>query len=80
MFQDSDHSVAVQELEFGTALAHPEPTLLLVDASGGQSPVLEQFSRERGGDYRRVRLGASDHWYQRGELTFALFRTARSDA
>jgi predicted O-methyltransferase YrrM len=80
LFQDSDHSVAVQQLEFGTALAQSEPTLLLVDASGGQTPVLEQLSRERGGDYRRVRLGATDHWYQRGELTFALFRTGEAHA
>jgi Methyltransferase domain len=80
LFQDSDHSGAVQALEFGAALAHPEPTLLLVDASGGQSPVLEELSRQRGGDYRRVQLGASDHWYQRGELTFAMFRPGRGDA
>jgi hypothetical protein len=80
LFQDSNHSSTVQELEFGAALANPEPTLLLVDASGGQSPVLEQLSQERGGDYRRVRLGAADHWYQRGELTFALFRAADADA
>ncbi len=80
LFQDSDHSIAVQELEFGAALANPEATLLLVDASGGQTPVLEQLSQQRGGDYRRVRLGATDHWYQRGELTFALFRTAEADA
>jgi hypothetical protein len=80
LFQDSDHSAPVQELEFGTALATPEPTLLLVDASGGQSPVLEQISHARGGDYRRVRLGASDHWYQRGELTFSVFRTADEHA
>ena len=80
LFQDSDHSAAVQALEFGAALTNPEPTLLLVDASGGQSPVLEQLSQQRGGDYRQVRLGAADHWYQRGELTFALFRTAEADA
>jgi Methyltransferase domain len=75
LFQDSDHSEAVQRLEFEAALANPEPVLLLVDASGGQTPVLEQLSRERGGVYRHVRLGASDHWYQRGALTFALFRS-----
>jgi hypothetical protein len=80
VFQDSNHSVAVQELEFGVALASPEPTLLLVDGSCGESPVLEQLTRERGGDYRRVRLGAADHWYQRGALTFSLFRTADENA
>jgi hypothetical protein len=75
LFQDSDHSEEVQRIEFGAALANPEPVLLLVDASGGQTQVLEQLSREFGAAYRRVRLGASDHWYQRGALAFAVFRS-----
>jgi hypothetical protein len=78
LFQDSDHSEEVQRMEFGTALANPEAVLLLVDASGGQTPVLEQLAHERGGTYRHVTLGASDHWYQRGALAFALFRSDAS--
>jgi predicted O-methyltransferase YrrM len=79
LFQDSDHSEQVQRLEFGAALANMASTLVLVDASGGQSPVLEELSRELGGDYRRVRLGAADHWYQHGELTFSVFREGPRD-
>lgn len=78
LFQDSDHSEEVQRLEFGAALANPEPVLLLVDASGGQTLVLEQLARERGGTYRKVVLGASDHWYQRGVLAFAVFSSGTS--
>jgi hypothetical protein len=74
LFHDSYHDVATQQLEFGVALANPEPALLLVDASGGQIPVLEELARKRDGEYRQVPLGASDHWYQRGALTFAVFR------
>jgi methyltransferase family protein len=75
LFQDSDHSDETQRLEFGAALASAAPTLLLVDASGGQSPVLERLSRNVGADYRCVRLGAADHWYQRGALAFAVLRS-----
>lgn len=75
LFQDSDHSEEVQRVEFGAALANSEPVLLLVDASGGQTPVLEQLSQERGGGYRQVSLGSTDHWYQRGVLAFAVFRS-----
>jgi predicted O-methyltransferase YrrM len=73
LFQDSDHSEETQRIEFGAALANPEPVLLLVDCSAGQTQVLEQLSRERGGTYRQVPLGASDHWYYRGMLAFAVF-------
>ncbi len=75
LFQDSDHSVEIQRLEFGAALVNAAPTLLLVDASGRQTPVLEQLSRKHRADYRCVKLGAVDHWYQRGALAFAVFRT-----
>ncbi|MGO9889678.1 MAG: hypothetical protein ACLP0L_17450, partial [Solirubrobacteraceae bacterium] len=59
----------------GAALVNAAPTLLLVDASGRQTPVLEQLSRKHRADYRCVKLGAVDHWYQRGALAFAVFRT-----
>ena len=73
LFHDSDHSERVQRHDFEAALANPEPVLALVDGSGGQVPTLEQLAREHRGIYRHVRLGASDHWYQRGELCFAIF-------
>ena len=75
-FHDSDISEDIQRLEFGAALANAAPTLLLVDGWGSQTPVLEQLSAEHGANYRCVTLGAADHWYQRGELAFALFRMA----
>lgn len=75
LFQDSDHSEETQLLEFGVALANAAPRLLLVDASGGQTEVLERLSRQHEAQYRSVSLGAADHWYQRGALAFAVFHT-----
>lgn len=76
LFQDSDHQEATQRLEFGSAVANAAATLLLVDGSGGQSPVLEELSRDLEAEYRCVPLRAVDHWYQRGALAFALLRAA----
>jgi predicted O-methyltransferase YrrM len=75
LFQDSDHSLETQRLEFGAALANAAPTLLLVDGSGGERRVLQQLTLDAAAQYRCVNLGAADHWYQRGALAFAVLRT-----
>jgi hypothetical protein len=72
LFQDTHHTEENQTFEFGVALRNAAPELVLVDGSGGLSPVLERLSRERGGRYRCLPLRAADHWYQRGALAFSV--------
>lgn len=76
LFHDTHHSDEVARMEFGAALRNSASELLLVDGSGGQHPTLGQLADEFGGAYRRVPLGAVDHWFQHGVLAFALFRPA----
>jgi hypothetical protein len=73
MIQDTAHTFENQSREFGVALRHADPRLVLVDEGGGQSPALEELSRERGAAYRSVPLVAADHWHQPTPFAFALF-------
>jgi glycosyltransferase involved in cell wall biosynthesis len=79
LFHDSVHTEEHQQFEFGVALKHAAPSLLVVEGSGGECPTLERLSQERGATYRCVPLVALDHWYQRHGLAFALFRSTDND-
>ena len=74
LIHDTDHDAETQSVEFGVALRHAATELLLIDCSGGMSPVLEQLSEEHGGVYRRVPITVAGHWYQPPPFCFALFR------
>jgi Methyltransferase domain len=73
MIQDTAHTFENQSREFGVALRHADPRLVLVDEGGGESSALEELSRERGAAYRSVPLVAADHWHQPTPFAFALF-------
>lgn len=75
LFQDTSHTKENQRLEFGAALSHAAPQLLLLDGSGGYIHVLEELSREHGGSYHRVSMRTRDHIFPGGEICFALFET-----
>jgi hypothetical protein len=76
LLQDTDHTEANQRMEFGAALAHAAPRLLLVDASGGHSPTLKAISSERGGSYNLVPLRSYEHVFPEGRAAFAIFTNA----
>lgn len=80
LFHDTRHTEENQRLEFGAALRHAAPRLLLVDGSGGHVPTLAQMCRERNGVYSRVPLLAEGHWYQPVPLAMGLFELRASDA
>ncbi len=73
LFQDTPHTTENQTLEFGLALTHAAPDLLLVDGSGGHATVLEQLCREQGGTYHRTPLRSRDHIYPGADVTFGSF-------
>jgi hypothetical protein len=73
LFHDTDHTEENQRFEFGEALSHAAPRLLLLDGSGGYMPVLEELSRERGASYHRVSMRSRDHIFPGGEICFAIF-------
>ena len=73
LFQDTPHTEENQRFEFGAALAHAAPNLLLLDASGGWATTLEAICAERNGTYHRVPLRSHDHISPGGDVTFARF-------
>jgi hypothetical protein len=76
LFQDTPHTDHNQRLEFGVALAHAAPTLLLFDGSGGKSRTLRDLCEQRGGRYHDVPLRARNHIYPGDAVTFATFTKA----
>lgn len=73
LFQDTPHTEENQRFEFGAALSHAAPHLVLVDGSGGIAPTLEALCAERGGAYHRAPLRSRDHIYPAEEIRFAVF-------
>jgi hypothetical protein len=76
LFQDTPHTDQNQRFEFGVALAHAAPTLLLLDASGGKSPTLRNICEEQSGRYNCVPLRARNHIYPGDAITFGTFTKA----
>jgi hypothetical protein len=75
LVQDTPHTEENQRFEFGAALAHAAPHLLLVDASGADKETLKAICRERGVPYHRVAMRPRDHVYSEGAIAFALVET-----
>jgi Methyltransferase domain len=73
LFQDTSHTEENQRFEFGAALSHAAPQLLLLDGSGGYSPTLEAICEERDGAYHRVPLHSREHVFPGAEIAFGLF-------
>jgi hypothetical protein len=76
LFQDTPHTVENQSFEFEAALSNAAARLMLVDCSGGHSPVLADLCRERGGSYHHTPIRSRDHVHPGGEFSFALFSNA----
>jgi hypothetical protein len=72
LFQDTPHTEENQRFEFGAALAHAAPRLLLVDGSGGYAKTLAAICRERDVPYHRVPLRSRAHVYSDAAIAFAL--------
>jgi hypothetical protein len=79
LLQDTPHTDENQRFEFGAALSHAGPDLLLVDSSGGVSPTLETICAEREGAYYRVPQRSREHIHPGFDLTFAIFKEARNE-
>jgi hypothetical protein len=79
LFQDTLHTEENQRVEFGAALAHAAPLLLLVDCSGGYAPTLERLCAEHGGAYHRVALRSRAHVHPGGDFRFGVFVDAEHD-
>ena len=79
LFQDTPHTEENQRFEFGAALSHAAPQLLLVDGSGGYAPTLEDICAERNGTYHRVPLRSRDHIFPGTELRFAVFQEIQNE-
>lgn len=79
LIQDTPHTEENQRLEFGAAISHAAPHLLLVDCSGGHARTLEQICAERGGSYHRVPMRSRDHIFPGADLRFAVFAQAPTD-
>jgi hypothetical protein len=73
LIQDTDHSEENQRFEFTAALAHPADRVVLIDASGGWAPTLQELARERGGAYHRIPIRSRNHVYPGLDLAFAVF-------
>jgi hypothetical protein len=78
LFQDTPHTEENQRFEFGAALSHAAPYLLLVDGSGGYAPTLKDLCMERSGTYHRVPLRSRDHVFPGMEITFAVFQETQN--
>lgn len=76
LFQDTPHTEENQRYEFGTALEHAGPRLLLLDASGGKAPTLRAMCSERSGAYHHVPMRSRGHIYPGATITFAVFDEA----
>jgi Methyltransferase domain len=77
LLQDTPHTVENQRFEFGAALSHAAPTLVLVDGSGRPSPALEQLCAEHGGVQHRVPMRSRNHIYPGAEVRFATFEEVK---
>jgi hypothetical protein len=71
--QDTPHTFENQRFEFGAALAHAAPTVVLLDGGGARSAALEQFCTEQGGSHHHVPVHSRDHIYPGAEIRFATF-------
>jgi hypothetical protein len=73
LFQDTPHTRDNQRFEFGAALRHAGPRLLLVDGSGGDAPNLRLMAGERGGAHHVVPAPSRDHVFGGVDIAFAVF-------
>jgi hypothetical protein len=73
LVQDTPHTAENQRFEFGLALSHAAPHLLLVDGSGGYAPTLKELCAERGGAYHEVPIRSRDHIHPGAHVTFGIF-------
>jgi hypothetical protein len=73
MTQDTPHEEENQRFEFGLALAHRAPTLVLLDGSGGWAPTLPAICAERSGSYTRLPVSARDHVTDGVDLSLGVF-------
>jgi hypothetical protein len=80
LFQDTSHDEENQSFEFGAALSHAAPRLLLLDGSGGVSATLKATSAEHSGAYHLIAMRSRDHIHPGGLATFAIFTDAGSDS
>jgi hypothetical protein len=78
LIHDTPHTDENQRLEFGAALAHAAPQLMLVDSSG-RMPTLQALCAERAVPYNRIDLRSRGHVYPGAALAFALFETEADD-
>jgi hypothetical protein len=76
--QDTPHTVENQRFEFGAALSHAAPMLVLVDCSGRQSQALEELCAEHGGIQHRVPMRSRNHIYPGAEVRFATFEEVKA--
>lgn len=77
LIHDTPHTDENQRLEFGAALAHAAPRLVLVDSSGCM-PTLSLLCAERAVPYHRIELRSRAHIYPGAKLAFALFESEGS--
>jgi predicted O-methyltransferase YrrM len=73
LFQDTPHTEENQRFEFGAALAHAAPGLLLLDSSGGHAPTLRALCAEQGGAFHAIPMRSRRHIDPGGAITFAIF-------
>jgi hypothetical protein len=78
LFQDTPHTEENQQCEFGAALSHAAPELVLIDGSGGKAPALEAICAKHQGAYHRVPLHSREHIYPGEPIAFAVFEQTRS--
>lgn len=79
LFQDTPHTEENQRYEFEAALSHAATKLVLIDGSGGKSPILETICAEREGTYHRVPLRSRDHIYPGEGVAFAVFEESHDN-
>lgn len=70
---DTPHIEAVQEHEFGTALAHAAPRLVIIDGGGGQTPTLARLASGHGSEERIWVPVADGHPYRPTGVGIAVF-------
>ena len=78
LLQDTPHTAENQRFEFGAALSHAAPTLVLVDCSGRPSLALEELCAEHGGVQHRVPMRSRNHIFPGAEVRFATFEEVKA--
>ena len=73
-FHDSVHEPDHQRLEFGIALRHAAPSLVIVDNSGLQLDVLRELAEEHGTERLHFRERPVDHFWPASGAGVAVFR------